>query len=130
MQICIPNCKKRHFRLPKKHVLAIENVQFTFEDSHFGNQKCLFWQSRTLFVYQIRCSLLLLIQRVDQATPYAFLSLYIHLNLFITWFLWHGLGCNKSLLDHIWTFYSKIFSLIITQIATTGNDLTANNSVI
>ena len=61
-KIAFPTAPKKHVRLPKSTImLAIKNFQFTFDNRHFGNPKRLFWQSRTLFVYQIGCSRLPLI---------------------------------------------------------------------
>ena len=46
-------------------MLAIENVQFTFYIVILAIRDAFLWQSRTLFVYQIGCSRLPLIQCVD-----------------------------------------------------------------
>ena len=38
---------KKVFYIAKKHVLAIKNIQFTFDDHH---PKCFLWQSRTITI--------------------------------------------------------------------------------
>ena len=44
------------------HVLAIDNVQFMFYIVILAIRNAFLWQSKTLFVYQIGCSPLRLIQ--------------------------------------------------------------------
>ena len=42
--------------IAKKHMLAIENFQFMFDDRCFDNLKHLSWQSEMFFAYQMGCS--------------------------------------------------------------------------
>ena len=55
IQNCVPDRQKRRFRSQKKHVLAIENVQFMFYIVILAIQNAILGQCRSLFVYQIGC---------------------------------------------------------------------------
>ena len=55
IQNCVPDRQKRRFRSQKKHVLAIENVQFIFYIVILAIQNAILGQCRSLFVYQIGC---------------------------------------------------------------------------
>ena len=58
----VPDRPKRAFSIAKKHVLAIDNVQFTFYIVILAIRSAFLWQSRTRFIYQIGRSRLPLIR--------------------------------------------------------------------
>ena len=55
---------KKAFSIAKKHMFAIENVQFTFYIVILAIRNDILWQSTTLFAQQTNCLRLPLIQCV------------------------------------------------------------------